>query len=139
VPRSPACRRICLTIKAAAADTAKKQKVFMVDYPTPLEVGLFDSILQSNGIPTVIKNQNLSSLAGDMLFTTIFPELWVLDDNYSDQAVALLQNFRQERLAPSTASDWTCTQCGESVPGNFDTCWNCETPRFPEPAAAIAP
>ena len=113
------------------------KKVF--EYPTPLEVGLFDSILQSSGISTVIKNQNLSSLAGDVPFTTVFPELWVVDDNDYDQAVALLQSFQQERLAPSTASDWTCAHCGESVPGNFDTCWHCETPRFPDVAAAIAP
>ena len=108
-------------------------------YPTPLEVGLFDSILQSNGIPTVIQNQNLSSPAGDVPFTTFFPELWVLEDNDYDQAVALLTNFRNERLAPSTASDWTCAQYGESVPGNFDTCRHCETPRFTDAAPAIAP
>lgn len=113
------------------------RKVF--EYPTPLEVGLFDSILQSNGIPTVIKNQNLSSLAGDVPYTTVFPELWVLDDNDYDVAVALLTDFRNERLAPSTAPDWTCAKCGESVPGNFDACWHCETPRTVEHAAAIAP
>lgn len=25
--------------------------------------------------------------------------------------------------------EWDCPRCGESVPGNFGACWNCQTPR----------
>lgn len=27
------------------------------------------------------------------------------------------------------AAGWKCSVCGEAVPGNFDVCWNCQTPR----------
>ena len=38
------------------------------------------------------------------------------------------------RCAPGEAEaetepDWTCPQCGESVPGGFEMCWNCCTTR----------
>jgi hypothetical protein len=26
-------------------------------------------------------------------------------------------------------SEWQCERCGESVPANFDLCWNCELDR----------
>jgi len=34
-----------------------------------------------------------------------------------------------ERAAPESARpDWKCPACGETVPGNFDLCWNCRSP-----------
>ena len=33
-----------------------------------------------------------------------------------------------ERAAPESARpDWKCSACGETVPGNFDMCWNCRS------------
>ena len=34
--------------------------------------------------------------------------------------------------AGSELAEWQCAACGESVPGNFDLCWNCETVRGKE-------
>ena len=39
--------------------------------------------------------------------------------------------FDLQRHEPLTATgpDWRCPSCGETVPGNFDVCWNCQTSR----------
>jgi predicted amidophosphoribosyltransferase len=30
---------------------------------------------------------------------------------------------------PTEGEDWACPTCKETVPGNFEVCWNCQTPR----------
>ncbi|MGE0481149.1 MAG: hypothetical protein AB7Q17_11820 [Phycisphaerae bacterium] len=38
----------------------------------------------------------------------------------------------QEQLARDAVvgrSTWRCAHCGEDVPGHFELCWNCQTPR----------
>ena len=34
-----------------------------------------------------------------------------------------------QRVREHPEPDWTCPQCREEVPGHFDLCWNCESPR----------
>lgn len=99
------------------------------------EVGLCESILQSNGIETTIKNQNVSSLAGDIPFTSAYPELWILDDSRYDEAISLLLEFRRGAQESSATDDWICQNCGESVPGTFHSCWKCEAARSSVPAS----
>ncbi len=43
----------------------------------------------------------------------------------------LLQRAREaiEQRRRQPQADWTCPACGEAVPGHFDVCWNCQTPR----------
>lgn len=35
----------------------------------------------------------------------------------------------QEAQTTGVRDRWTCPKCGSRIPGNFDICWNCETPR----------
>ena len=93
------------------------------------EVGLCESILQNNGFETTVKNQNVSSLVGDIPFTDAYPELWILDDHRYDEAIALLLEFRRGSHESSPSEDWTCQKCGESVPGTFHSCWKCDASR----------
>jgi hypothetical protein len=88
-------------------------------------VGHYQSILESEGIQTLVKNLAASSIMGDVPFTEVFPELWVVNDADYDVALQLLGEHRQ--LVPSDAHDWVCSNCGEQVPKEFDVCWNCET------------
>ena len=98
-------------------------------------MGLCESILTSNGIPAEIRNRGVSSLMGEIPFAEAFPELWVLNDEDYDRAIELLQEYHRSAAESAAAGQWKCPSCGESVPGNFDTCWKCQTPRVqPEPA-----
>jgi hypothetical protein len=55
------------------------------------------------------------------------------------------QAFPDEPAAatPTPAADWSCPKCGAAVPGDFDVCWSCLTPKEGEPASdfreAVAP
>jgi Putative prokaryotic signal transducing protein len=55
------------------------KKVF--EHPAHYEVGHCESILNSHGIATTIRNANISSLSGEVPFTSAYPELWILDDS----------------------------------------------------------
>jgi hypothetical protein len=103
------------------------RKIF--EHPAYHEVGLYESVLNSHGIETTIKNQNVSSLAGEVPFTAAYPELWILDDERYDEAISLIKEFRKRSLQDAPSADWVCPKCGESVPGNFSSCWNCDAPR----------
>jgi hypothetical protein len=103
------------------------RKVF--EHPAFHEVGHCESILNSHGIATTIRNQNVSSLSGEVPFAAAFPELWILDDNAYDQAVALLRDYHDSARRDANRPDWKCSQCGETLPGSFDSCWQCSRER----------
>ena len=50
------------------------------------QCNLLRSLLESHGIPCVVKNEILSSLAPRVPFTEVWPELWVVDDRQFDEA-----------------------------------------------------
>lgn len=99
-------------------------------------LGLYQSILDDAGIPHYVRN-DATQQAILRAITVVFlplpdflPTLCVLHDDDYPEAMTLLQKARE---APTgAAEDWICTACGESVPGNFTSCWKCETePKLP--------
>lgn len=90
-------------------------------------VGHYQSILESNGIATLIKNTGASIGTGEIPFTETFPELWVVEDSEYDRAMELLEDYQPPDTSDLT--DWTCPNCGESVEKQFGECWNCGTDR----------
>jgi len=65
-------------------------------------VGLYQSLLESEGITTDIRNYGASSLSGLVAIGQCYPELWVVEDEDYDKAVELLN-----RQKTSQASDYT--------------------------------
>jgi hypothetical protein len=91
-------------------------------------VGHYQSILESEGIGTHLKNLMTSGLAGDIPFDQVFPELWVVDDADYERALEILQQYRSENSRPDPS--WTCPACGEENAGTFGECWNCQATRL---------
>lgn len=86
------------------------------------KVGLLQSILEAEGIPTYIRNQDLSTTA--LPISDFAPALCITNDADKDRAVALIRDHLQtEPAAPGT--EHTCPKCGERSPGNFAACWSC--------------
>lgn len=79
------------------------RKVF--EHPASHEVGHFESILKSHGIDAVIRNQNVSSLVGEVPFTAAYLELWILDDADYDRAIALLTDYRRT-ISQDMGEEW---------------------------------
>ena len=94
----------------------------------PTIVGFKKSILEGAGIDCFIRNENTSATLGAGAFglvqSPVFdPALCIVEDQRYDEAMVLLK--AAEEVPPVIRGDWRCLKCGESVPGNFPTCWNC--------------
>ena len=88
--------------------------------PDLIDAQLVSDTLASAGIANHVFNVNAVGALGEVPFAQAQPEVWVADDTQADSAVALLRTAR----AP-TAMERPCPRCGEAVPGNFLSCWNC--------------
>ena len=93
-------------------------------------IGLFQSLFDDAGIPYFVRNSTTQQAIVGGLMTALFPlpEFWpalcVLHDKDYPQAMELLRAARE--AAPPVSAEWKCPACGETVPGNFTSCWNCE-------------
>jgi hypothetical protein len=87
------------------------------------EVEMRKERLEQAGIPCTIKNQRSSSLAGEIPFTEIFPELWVIQNEDYDRARHVLEEGLV--LLASSQDTWICAGCGERHESQFAACWKC--------------
>ena len=88
-----------------------------------VEVESLKELLGTDDILCTIRNQQGSSLAGEVPFVEVFPELWVVNDADFDRAKELLeeQGSGNEVERPM----WVCAGCGEKHVGLFTACWKC--------------
>ncbi len=87
----------------------------------------YKGILDEAGIPSFVRNESSLNVLTQMPDNTSLPALCVTNDEDYDRAIEVLRAFMQ--TPESTGPDWKCASCGETVPGNFDSCWKCGTAR----------
>lgn len=85
-------------------------------------VGQMQSLLESHGIKTFIRNQYGSSVMGEVPFVEVVPQLFVLRERDVQRALALLQLDLPD---DSPGGDWVCPECGIDVEAQFTRCWKC--------------
>ncbi|MGB6223419.1 DUF2007 domain-containing protein [Haloferula sp.] len=85
-------------------------------------IGHFQSILESEGIKTFIRNDTLAIT--EVSIPVFLPALCILDPADKDRAIELLRGFI-ESSEKAVTTELTCSACGEINPGNFEVCWNC--------------
>ncbi len=85
------------------------------------QVGQAQSLLNSEGIETFIRNEFACSVMGEVPFVEVCPQLFILDAAQEERARELLQPFEHQPQGP----DWHCDQCGSEVDAPFGQCWNC--------------
>jgi hypothetical protein len=83
----------------------------------------YRNLLASEGIASVIRNEHLGSIAGEMPFEEVWPELWVRNDLDYDRALQLIDSATIGGESPATP--WHCRRCGTEIEGQFAACWNC--------------
>jgi len=100
-------------------------------------IGLFQSLLDEAGIPYFVRNDSAHQAGATGLLTPILPlpDFWpalcvVNDEDYAE-AMELFRAAREARSPNQT--DWKCPACGETVPANFTSCWNCGAEPSAEP------
>jgi putative signal transducing protein len=87
---------------------------------------MLKSLLEDTGIPCMIRNENLSSAMGELPFQECFPELWIMKDQDYPRAAEMVQTWRSTRI--EIHDSWIC-RCGETIEGQFTSCWNCGNER----------
>ncbi|MFT5465058.1 MAG: hypothetical protein ACI8UO_000144 [Verrucomicrobiales bacterium] len=97
-------------------------------------VGHFESVLKEAGIETLLKNTAASSTMGEVPFTEVYPELWVLNDEDYDRALEILKPYYEVMM--ENRADWVCANCKTEVEGTFGECWNCGRMRDEVPATS---
>ena len=91
-------------------------------------VGHYQSILESNGIDTFMKNQFGTSGAGELPFVEVIPQLWVLNEADADRALALISEM-SESDAENQQQEWDCPNCQTHQEAVFTHCWRCSAAR----------
>ena len=83
-------------------------------------------LLTSEGIAAVVLGTALEGARGDIPFApAALPSVWV---NEVDLAAArvIIDEFRKGGPANvHPQPQWTCPNCGETLEGQFTTCWKC--------------
>ena len=81
---------------------------------------MLKSILEQADIPCMIRNEYLSMAAGELPFVP--PELWILNDEDYPRAKEIVAEWQNAKTENHGA--WVC-RCGETIEGQFSSCWNC--------------
>ncbi len=86
-------------------------------------VGHLQSILEAEGVKTLLRNELLGGGRGELPFVDTWPEIWVMNDE--DEARARLLITEATKPLPAGSANWTCTNCNETVDAPLTECWNC--------------
>jgi hypothetical protein len=76
--------------------------------------------LNQAGIEVTVQGAFAGSIAGEIPPDQALPSIWVMDDAQRPAARRLLH-----QLMNPPHLHWLCNQCGETVDGPFEQCWNC--------------
>ncbi|MEO1856740.1 MAG: DUF2007 domain-containing protein [Rubritalea sp.] len=61
-------------------------------------VGYYQSLLEDEGIQTLVKNEYASLATGEIPFTQVYPELWVTDEADYERSVDLIRSVRDSQI-----------------------------------------
>ena len=89
-----------------------------------LNVYHIKNLLEMNGIESIVKNDGLTSVAGDIPLETAWPEVWVTDPDMEAYAKEIIKQSEKPEVAGEA---WICKNCGEEHSALFIACWNCQS------------
>ena len=90
-------------------------------------VNHYRNIVESYGIPCIVKNSFLSGAAGELPPTEVWPILCVEDERDYDRAKQIVDE--ELKKLENTGQHWVCKHCGEDIESQFTDCWKCGSPR----------
>lgn len=102
------------------------KKLYTFDLSERALAGMFRDLLQNEEIKCIVRNEQLFAGLGEIPFVECYPELWVVDEELFPRAQSLLKQYMASD--DNEHNDWTCSECGEDVEGQFNACWNCGSP-----------
>ena len=105
-------------------------------HPDFTRVGHCQAILEEAGIACFIRNESTQNLLAGLPDTAAQPVLCVTQDADAPRAMELLRDFtatEKQIESEENSAEWKCQHCGETVPGNFGSCWKCDALRPAQP------
>jgi hypothetical protein len=86
------------------------------------------SLIEAEEIPAVVQGSVLDAARGDIPFSQAsLPSVWVNEDDV-ERAAEIVDEFRRGGPAVTQPQvSWVCPNCGETLEGQFTTCWKCGT------------
>jgi hypothetical protein len=104
------------------------KKLYTFTLADRAQAGLLKELLEREDINCIIRNEQLFAALGEIPFLECFPELWVIDDEVWPRAKSLLDGWlKDEGKGPA----WICSSCGETLEGQFGSCWKCGQEKRP--------
>lgn len=89
-----------------------------------VEAQLVVDELKAGGMQAHITGEYLSGAIGELPPTEVIG-VWLLQEQHTERARSIIDDFEASRLLP--AEDWHCANCQEVVGREFGACWNCGT------------
>jgi hypothetical protein len=86
-----------------------------------LLVGNARGLLESRGIPVLMRNEYASGVMGEVPVFETWPELWVVNDADYERACDIINTA----FTAPPGEPWACTRCGEQNDASFEFCWQC--------------
>ena len=83
----------------------------------------YKNVLETQGIPCIVKNSFLASAAGELPPTETWPVLCIIKDEDLPRAQEIISS--EDNMGEMENSAWRCPSCGESIDGQFSQCWQC--------------
>jgi len=79
-------------------------------------------LLGHSGIKARLFNVNSCGGAGEIPFTQIYPEVWLIRDSDFERGQTVVKRYEN---SPVETGVVFCNACGEENPRNFQLCWHC--------------
>ncbi len=86
-----------------------------------IEAKIIKDLLDGSNIDNKIMNEHAIGAVGELPFIQTYPEIWLTKEEDFLRAKELIGTFVSSPNHPDTH----CSKCGESIPSNFELCWNC--------------
>ncbi len=79
-------------------------------------------ILHEAHIDAQVFHENAGGALGELPVT--YPEIWIRHERDRERAAQLVADY--EKAGRQLQATNRCGTCGESNPGTFELCWNCQ-------------
>lgn len=81
--------------------------------------------LAAAGIEARVLNEHAQGGMGEIPFTQVYPEIWIMQQRDSARAREIIAAFERTPLSQDTIR---CQVCAETNPSEFEICWHCGKP-----------
>lgn len=86
------------------------------------EATLIKNALENEDLEVKFRGEHRPSIAGELPFPEAEIEILVREEDLATARAVLERATRNANAPPRT-----CPSCGEENPGNFESCWKCQT------------